>query len=69
MNSMSLTWETSYAIALALKHSHSDVNLEEVTMQQVYAWTLQLSEFEDDPSLCNDGIRGGFLAAEFRSTR
>ena len=29
---------------------------EDVTLQQIYAWTLQLSEFEDDPSLANDDI-------------
>jgi len=53
---MTLTWETSYAIALELKHLHSDENIEDVTLQQIYDWTLQLQEFEDDPALCNDGI-------------
>jgi FeS assembly protein IscX len=55
-NAMTLTWETSYAIALALKQGHPDVNIEEVTLQQIYAWTLYLPGFEDDPSLCNDEI-------------
>ena len=53
---MTLTWETSYAIALALKQGHPEVNIEEVTLRQIYAWTLQLPGFEDDPSLCNDEI-------------
>lgn len=53
---MSLNWETSYAIALELKHMHSDVNIEDVTLKQIYDWTLQLQEFEDDPALCNDEI-------------
>jgi len=53
---MILNWETSYAIALELKRLHSAVNIEEVTLQQVHDWTLQLQEFEDDPALSNDDI-------------
>ena len=30
--------------------------MEEVSIQQIYDWTLALQEFEDDPSLCNDDI-------------
>lgn len=53
---MTLTWETSYAIAIELKRRHSDVNIENVSLQQLYAWTLELEDFEDDPALCNDEI-------------
>jgi FeS assembly protein IscX len=53
---MTLTWETSYAIALELMRIHPDVDLEDVTLQQIYDWTLKLQDFEDDPALCNDEI-------------
>jgi len=53
---MSLNWESTYAIALELRRAHKDVNIEEVSLQQIYDWTLALSEFEDDPALANDGI-------------
>ncbi|HEX2698447.1 MAG TPA: Fe-S cluster assembly protein IscX [Anaerolineales bacterium] len=53
---MTLTWETPYAIALELKRLHSNVNIEEVGLKQIYDWTLQLDEFEDDPALSNDDI-------------
>ena len=53
---MTLTWEASYAIALELRRQHSDVNIEDVTLQQIYDWTVNLSEFEDDPLLANDDI-------------
>ncbi len=53
---MILNWETSYAIALELKREHPDVNIEEVTLRQIYDWTLRLQEFQDDPALCNDDI-------------
>ncbi|HMZ07616.1 MAG TPA: Fe-S cluster assembly protein IscX [Anaerolineales bacterium] len=53
---MNLNWEATYAIAMELRRNHKDVNIEEVTLQQIYKWTLELSEFEDDPALANDDI-------------
>ena len=53
---MTLNWESTYAIALELRRQHKDINIEAVTLQQIYNWTLQLSEFEDDPALVNDDI-------------
>jgi FeS assembly protein IscX len=53
---MTLTWDTTYAIALELRRQHPCVNMEEISIRQIYDWTLQLQEFEDDPSLCNDDI-------------
>jgi FeS assembly protein IscX len=53
---MTLTWESTYAIALELRRQHPDVNFDELTLQQIYRWTLQLPEFEDDPALANDDI-------------
>ena len=53
---MTLNWETSYAIALELKRLYPDINIADVTLQQIYDWTLKLQEFEDDPALCNDDI-------------
>ena len=53
---MTLNWESTYAIALELRRYHPEVNIEDVTLGQIYNWTLQLSEFEDDPLLANDDI-------------
>jgi len=53
---MTLTWESTYAIALELRRRHPRVNLEEVSLRQIYEWTLELSDFEDDPALANDDI-------------
>ena len=53
---MTLTWEATFAIAMELRRQHKDVNMEEVTLQQIYNWTVNLSEFEDDPLLANDDI-------------
>ena len=53
---MTLTWESTYAIALELRRQHKDVDIEDVTLKQILDWTLQLKEFEDDPALVNDDI-------------
>jgi FeS assembly protein IscX len=57
-----LTWEDSFAIALALKDEHPDVDLEKVSLEMIYYWTLALPDFSDDRELANDGI----LQAIFR---
>jgi FeS assembly protein IscX len=56
MDDITLSWESTFAIALTLKRQFPDVNIEEVSLQQIYDWTIALSEFEDDPALANDGI-------------
>lgn len=53
---MTLTWETPYAIALELRRQHPEVRIEDVSLQQIQTWTLELAEFEDDSALCNDDI-------------
>jgi len=51
-----LTWEDSYAIAQELAKANPEVDLEEVSLMNIYYWTLALSQFDDDPQLANDGI-------------
>ena len=51
-----LTWESTYAIALELRRQYPGADLEQVSLQQIYKWTLALSDFEDDPALANDDI-------------
>jgi len=54
--STSLNWESTYAIALRLHRQYSAVSLDNVTLNQIYEWTINLPGFEDEPSLCNDDI-------------
>jgi FeS assembly protein IscX len=51
-----LSWEDSYAIALALMELHPSVQLDDVSLGMIYRWTLELPEFLDDPELANDSI-------------
>ena len=51
-----LSWEDSYAIALALQATHPGVNLEEVSLGMIYEWTIALGRFFDDHELANEAI-------------
>jgi FeS assembly protein IscX len=51
-----LTWDDSYAIALALKECYPGVRLEDVSLGMINRWTLALPNFDDDPQLTNDSI-------------
>ncbi|MCU0488161.1 MAG: Fe-S cluster assembly protein IscX [Anaerolineales bacterium] len=51
-----LTWDSSYAIALALRRAHAQVDLLAVSLGMIYQWTLELPAFADDPQLANEGI-------------
>ena len=51
-----LTWEDSYAIALALIQRHPQVQLENVSLDMVYRWTIELPNFTDEIELVNDSI-------------
>lgn len=52
----SLNWESTYALALALKAAHPDVELKDVSLRMLLDWTLALPAFDDDPTLANDEI-------------
>lgn len=51
-----ITWDDSYAIALALKSKFPNIQLENVTLNDIFHWTINLPDFEDDLELINDGI-------------
>lgn len=51
-----LTWDDSFAIALALGAEYPDVHLAEVSLQMIYRWTVALPDFADDRALANDQV-------------
>ncbi len=51
-----LYWDGSYEIALHLMSAYPNANIEDVSLQQIYEWTLALPEFADDPALVNDEL-------------
>ena len=51
-----LNWESIYAIALALKEAHPQMDIQNVSLQMIFNWTVALPAFEDDPALANDDI-------------
>ena len=51
-----LTWEDSFAIARALRALHPHLPLEEVSLNMIYCWTIDLPGFQDDLDLVNDQV-------------
>ncbi len=51
-----LTWDDTYAIALALSQLFPHIDLAQVSLNMIYQWTIELPQFCDDPSLVNDDI-------------
>ncbi len=51
-----MNWDSTYAIARALRARYPDLDLEYVSLEMIYNWTIALPEFCDDPELANDRI-------------
>ena len=51
-----LIWDSTFAIALALKKAHPGVDMESVTLGDIFAWTIALPGFDDEPALANDEV-------------
>ncbi len=63
-----LNWESTFAIALALKIKYPQVNLENISLGDIYCWTLALEDFQDDPALVNDEILSAIYQDWFEET-
>ena len=51
-----LYWDAIYEIVLALKAQHPQERLENVSLGDIFRWTLALPNFADDPRMANDDI-------------
>ncbi|MDX1437461.1 MAG: Fe-S cluster assembly protein IscX [Anaerolineales bacterium] len=51
-----LSWESSYAIARELHSRHPEIDFDQVSIEDIFRWTVSLPEFSDDPDLVNDEI-------------
>lgn len=63
-----LNWESTFAIALALKSRHPQADLANVSLGDIYTWTLALEGFNDDPALVNDEILSAIYQDWFEET-
>ena len=68
IESSPLYWEASYEIILTLMEIHSEVDIEQVGLDQLYQWIIMLPNFADDPILVNDGILKGILREWYEET-
>jgi FeS assembly protein IscX len=51
-----MSWESTFAIAMELRRKHPNIDFDTLQLKQIYDWTLELQDFDDDPSLANDEI-------------
>lgn len=51
-----LYWDSVYEIVQALIAQYPDVDLDSVSLLDIFEWTTQLSGFSDFPELANDEI-------------
>jgi len=67
-NKLVICWDDSYAIAQLLIKKFPDIELNKVSLDMVYHWTISLSEFNDDHELANDIILSAILQEWFEET-
>jgi FeS assembly protein IscX len=51
-----LYWDSVYEIAQALGARFPDIDLDQVSLMDIFKWTIQLPGFDDFPELANDEI-------------
>jgi FeS assembly protein IscX len=51
-----LYWDAIYEIVLALRAKFPEQELEDVSLGDIFDWTLGLPNFADEPELANDEI-------------
>ncbi|MGJ3240519.1 MAG: Fe-S cluster assembly protein IscX [Anaerolineae bacterium] len=61
MSEKALYWDASYEIVLALIEAYPTMNLDHIGLTQLNQMIISLPNFEDDPTLVNDGILNDIL--------
>ena len=51
-----ISWDDSYTIAQELIKKYPNVRLDEVSLNMILEWTLDIPDFDDDPDMVNDEI-------------
>jgi FeS assembly protein IscX len=51
-----LHWDATCEVARALIAAHPNVDVEQVGLEQLCRWVLELPGFDDDPALVNEAI-------------
>ena len=61
MDNRPLYWDASFEIVQALQEAFPSINMDDIGLQQLHQWIIELPNFADDPVLANDGILRGIL--------
>jgi FeS assembly protein IscX len=60
-----LSWEDTVDIVKKLRESHPQVQVEDISLEMIYHWTIELPEFSDDRELSNEDILTDILKEWF----
>ena len=50
------SWEDTYEVAKLIQERYPYINLEDVSFDTIFRWTMQFSEGSDDPEHVNEEI-------------
>ena len=60
-----LTWENTVEIVSILKARHPGTRVQDLSLNTIYQWTIEIPGFEDDRELVNDEILYSILREWF----
>jgi FeS assembly protein IscX len=63
-----LYWDATFEIVLDLSEAHPDAVIEEIGLDQLYQWIIELPNFADDPALVNERILKDILTEWYEAT-
>jgi FeS assembly protein IscX len=63
-----LYWEASYDIVLSLMWAYPTVDVETVSLNQLFGWVVALPGFADDPDLVTENILADILREWYEET-
>lgn len=61
LNLMSLYWDGTYAIVLALIEQHPNADVESIGIEQLFQMVIALPDFADEPEMANTRLLEAIL--------
>ena len=57
-----LTWEDTIEIVKNLRIHHPEASVDDLSLEMIYQWTIEIPEFSDDHELVNENILVNILS-------
>jgi FeS assembly protein IscX len=63
-----LYWEASFDIVLSLMRAYPTIDVETVSLNQLFGWVVALPDFADDPECVTEDILADILREWYEET-